>query len=71
MKSLENVVTDGTIKGLCDHVSSLLKGAKVEHRFVTCDITKVSKLVLVLHDIDFDMNGELCQEEEDEDGEEA
>ena len=62
---------DASVKGLEDHVSDLLGGIKVEHRFVTCDITKVSKLVLVLHGLDIDMNGELFLEEVDEDGEEA
>lgn len=56
---------DGTIDGLCDHVSELL-GVKVEHQYVKCDITKTVKLVLVLNDIDFDMDRQLYREEEEE-----
>jgi hypothetical protein len=56
---------DGTIKGLCDHVGELL-GIEVEHRIVRCDPTTVPVLVLVLHGLDIDMNGELYHEEEEE-----
>lgn len=55
---------DGTIDGLCEHVSQLL-GTKVEIGYVKNDDGDV-RLSLVLHDIDFDMDRQLYREEEEE-----
>ena len=56
---------DGTIDGLCEHVSQLL-GTKVEYGYAKNDVTGDVQLSLVLHGIDFGMDRELYREEEEE-----
>lgn len=60
------------IKSLCDHVSGLLGGVKVTDRIVpfegpTTAHPTTNHLVLVLHGIDIDTDGQLHHETEDED----
>ena len=59
VRRVNNTLTDGTITGLKDHVSTLLYGAKVNHTFVNGD------LVLVLKGLDIDMSGELYRMDEE------
>lgn len=59
------------IKSLCDHVSGLLGGVKVTDLIMpmwgTTPHQLTNHLVLVLHGIDIDADGQIHHETEDED----